>query len=61
MTEAEFVRTYGEQVPCIYRYCQFRTNSRSDAEDLTVVDDPGEWWPVHKVDGLWKTQWMPRQ
>ncbi|MDO9107823.1 MAG: hypothetical protein Q7U89_02365 [Coriobacteriia bacterium] len=20
-----------------------------------------EWWPVHKVDGVWKTQWMPRQ
>jgi len=19
--------------------------------------EPGEWWPVHKVDGLWKTQW----
>jgi hypothetical protein len=26
-----------------------------------AVDEPGEWWPVHKVDGLWKTRWMPRQ
>jgi hypothetical protein len=26
-----------------------------------TVDEPGEWWPVHKVDGLWRTQWMPRQ
>jgi len=26
-----------------------------------TVGEPGEWWPVHKVDGLWKTQWMPRQ
>lgn len=26
-----------------------------------VVEEPGEWWPVHKVDGLWKTQWRPRQ
>ncbi len=26
-----------------------------------AVDEPGEWWPVLKVDGLWKTQWMPRQ
>lgn len=20
-----------------------------------------EWWTVHKVDGIWKTRWMPRQ
>ncbi len=26
-----------------------------------VVGESGEWWPVHKVDGVWKTQWMPRQ
>lgn len=25
------------------------------------IEDPGEWWPMHKVDGEWKTQWMPRQ
>ncbi len=26
-----------------------------------IVGEPGEWWAVFKVDGLWKTQWMPRQ
>lgn len=26
-----------------------------------TVGEPGEWWPVHKVGGLWKTRWMPRQ
>ncbi len=26
-----------------------------------TVGEPGEWWAVYKVDGLWKTQWMPRQ
>jgi hypothetical protein len=26
-----------------------------------VVEAPGEWWPVYRVGGLWKTQWMPRQ
>jgi hypothetical protein len=26
-----------------------------------TVDGPGEWWPVHKVGGLWKIQWLPRQ
>jgi hypothetical protein len=25
------------------------------------ASEPGEWWPVHKVDGLWKIGWMPRQ
>lgn len=26
-----------------------------------IVGPPGEWWPLQKVDGVWKTQWMPRQ
>ena len=26
-----------------------------------VVDDPGEWWQLSNVDGLWKVNWMPRQ
>lgn len=26
-----------------------------------TVSEPGEWWPVHKVDGVWKVGWMPRQ
>jgi hypothetical protein len=26
-----------------------------------TVDEPGEWWPVHKVGRLWKIGWMPRQ
>lgn len=25
------------------------------------MQDPGEWWPLHKVAGRWKVQWMPRQ
>lgn len=25
------------------------------------VPYPGEWWPLHKVKGEWKVQWMPRQ
>jgi hypothetical protein len=33
----------------------------SSATYPVVVEEPGEWWPVHKVDGRWKTQWMPRQ
>jgi hypothetical protein len=26
-----------------------------------VVQEPGEGWALFKVDGVWKTQWMPRQ
>ena len=26
-----------------------------------VVGEPGEWWAVEMVDGLWKVQWLPRQ
>jgi hypothetical protein len=26
-----------------------------------TIDEPGEWWPVHKVGGIWKIGWMPRQ
>ena len=26
-----------------------------------TVNEPGEWWPVHKVGGMWKVGWMPRQ
>jgi hypothetical protein len=38
------------------------TTTPPDGEPYPVaVDEPGEWWPVHKVDGLWKTQWLPRQ
>lgn len=33
-----------------------------DGEPYEVsVPYPGEWWPLHKVDGEWKVQWMPRQ
>ena len=28
---------------------------------VVTVDEPGAWWAVFRVDGLWKTQWMPRQ
>jgi hypothetical protein len=30
-------------------------------EDPVKVDEPGQWWAVWKVDGLWKVQWMPVQ
>ncbi|MCL4553945.1 MAG: hypothetical protein M1565_02270 [Actinobacteria bacterium] len=33
----------------------------SSAMPPVVVAEPGEGWAVFKVDGLWKTQWMPRQ
>lgn len=33
----------------------------SSAQPPFIVGEPGEWWPLHKVDGVWKTQWMPRQ
>jgi hypothetical protein len=26
-----------------------------------VIAEPGEWWAVEMVDGLWKVQWLPRQ
>lgn len=26
-----------------------------------VVDEPGEWWPLSKIDGRWRVHWMPRQ
>jgi hypothetical protein len=26
-----------------------------------VVAEPGEWWAVDMVDGLWKVTWLPRQ
>ncbi|HSQ22332.1 MAG TPA: hypothetical protein VLQ52_06035 [Coriobacteriia bacterium] len=26
-----------------------------------VVAEPGEWWAVEMVDGLWKVQWLARQ
>jgi uncharacterized protein YceK len=37
------------------------SNPLSSAMPPVIVAEPGEWWPVHKVDGVWKTQWMPRQ
>jgi len=37
------------------------TTPPSGAPYPVVVDEPGEWWPVLKVDGLWKVNWMPRQ
>jgi len=36
-------------------------NPMSSAIQPVIVTEPGEWWPVQKVGGLWKTRWMPRQ
>lgn len=33
----------------------------SSAMPPFIVEEPGEGWTLFKVDGLWKTQWMPRQ
>ena len=37
------------------------TTSPGGGRYPVTVGEPGEWWAVYKVDGLWKTQWMPRQ
>jgi len=34
------------------------TEPTSSVTQPVVYD---EWWGAHKVDGVWKTQWMPRQ
>lgn len=26
-----------------------------------VIEEPGEWWGVDTVGGVWKVQWLPRQ
>jgi hypothetical protein len=26
-----------------------------------TIGEPGEWWPLHKVDGAWRVRWLPRQ
>jgi hypothetical protein len=33
----------------------------SSAMPPFIIAEPGEGWAVFRVDGLWKTQWMPRQ
>jgi hypothetical protein len=30
-------------------------------DDEVIVEEPGEWWRIEKVDGLWKVGWLPRQ
>ena len=30
-------------------------------DDVVEVVEPGEWWRIVKVDGLWKVGWLPRQ
>lgn len=42
--------------------------TRVERDDLAFVRviygsmaEPGEWWAVDKVDGRWKTRWMPAQ
>lgn len=33
----------------------------SSAKPAVIVGEPGEGWTLFKVNGVWKTQWMPRQ
>lgn len=33
----------------------------SSALPPLIVGEPGEGWTLFKVDGVWKTRWMPRQ
>jgi len=48
--------------PAFVRVAYRATTTPPGGEPYPVtVDEPGEWWAVYKVDGLWKTQWMPRQ
>lgn len=35
------------------------TDFSGGSANLVTVEDPGEWWPLHKVDGLWKVGWRP--
>jgi len=37
------------------------SDPKSSAIQPVTVEEPGEWWPLRKVHGVWKTQWMPRQ
>lgn len=30
-------------------------------DDAVIVTEPGEWWRIEKVDGVWKVGWLPRQ
>lgn len=36
MTDSEFAAVWRECFPRVYRYCQFRTDSLADAEDITA-------------------------
>jgi hypothetical protein len=37
------------------------TYTMSTGDDAVIVTEPGEWWRVEKVDGVWKVGWLPRQ
>jgi len=37
------------------------TYTMHTADDAVIVTEPGEWWRIEKVDGVWKVGWLPRQ
>lgn len=37
------------------------TDSSGASSPLVTLEDPGEWWSLHMVDGLWKVGWRPRR
>jgi len=41
-------------------YTVTTTPTGSSAYSATV-EEPGEWWSLHKVGDVWKVGWMPRQ
>ena len=55
------VRVTGADAALVRVSYRARTTPPGGASYPVVVDDPGEWWSVRRVDGLWKTGWMPRQ
>jgi hypothetical protein len=37
------------------------TYTMRTGDDAVIVTEPGEWWRIEKVDGIWKVGWLPRQ
>lgn len=51
-------RVTGEDTAWVHVTYSVTSTPASSSQQPVTLD---EWWPVHKIDGAWKTQWMPRQ
>ena len=40
---------------------RFTTQPMGQAAYSGETAESGEWWPLHKLNGKWKVQWMPGQ